>query len=665
VFRVPEPCRAERVAVGLVAALLLGLYVWAAHYRTDPVDEGYFIYTSSRVLAGDLPYRDFSTPYTPGFFYLNAMLFRLFGMDLLTLHLSVVVARLALLGLVYLLARRIVPPAFAALPVVLLLAQDQAPAAWESHPAWWASVAMLLTVWCVCRHWETGRFGWWAAAGFAAGAAFAFKQNIGLFSLAALVALAVCEYQTPHDLPERSRLPGRLKPPRRPGSVVGPVCQLALSLIATRGMLPHLDPVVFVLFCLPFAALALERLASRRQDTYQAQTHIAWHNLKATTIRLMLLGLTFAVVTLPWLLALVSALGPGEAPLGAFVGAVDTAGYYLALEPPRPEALPVVVLVALGIFGAWTVCRPWPGPLKLGVGLATLALAGAFVGELFGTVAEVHPRVERAAILISVKATTNLLLYLPAIAFWSALGLLVAGQLPPDKRFYLRWYLVSASLLLLNQYPRMDEVHMLFSAPLAWIPGAYSLWRLYLWITLEGKAALAGRVTAYVAVLLVPLAAAWPLIEIRREELLVRQTVDSLWLAPPPHLPINLPGASIMEVDRSVWKFRSLAAYFQDHTRPEDRVFVYPAAPLLYYLIDRPNATRFNHILPGLLSPADEAEVIERLATVPAMHVIWDSFGAEFWTDPGDYQRLTDSIWENYIPVESIGGFEIMRRKTP
>ena len=47
------------------------------------------------------------------------------------------------------------------------------------------------------------------------------------------------------------------------------------------------------------------------------------------------------------------------------------------------------------------------------------------------------------------------------------------------------------------------------------------------------------------------------------------------------------------------------------------------------------------------------------------MHVIWDSFGAEFWTEPGDYQRLTDSIWDNYVPVESIGGFEIMRRKAP
>jgi len=66
------PGRAERACLGLFLLFSLGLYVWAAHYRLDALDEGYFISASWRVLAGDLPYRDFSTPYTPAFFYLNA-----------------------------------------------------------------------------------------------------------------------------------------------------------------------------------------------------------------------------------------------------------------------------------------------------------------------------------------------------------------------------------------------------------------------------------------------------------------------------------------------------------------------------------------------------------------------------------------------------------------
>ena len=57
--------RRERFALGCAVGLLVGLYVWASHYRLDPLDEGYFLYTSSRVYAGELPYRDFSTPYMP------------------------------------------------------------------------------------------------------------------------------------------------------------------------------------------------------------------------------------------------------------------------------------------------------------------------------------------------------------------------------------------------------------------------------------------------------------------------------------------------------------------------------------------------------------------------------------------------------------------------
>src|SRR6266542_4540025 len=97
------PGRAERACLGLFLLLSLGLYDWAAHYRLDALDEGYFMSTSWRVLAGDLPYRDFSTPYTPAFFYLNALLFRVFGVDLLTLRVSLTVARLATVLLVYLL----------------------------------------------------------------------------------------------------------------------------------------------------------------------------------------------------------------------------------------------------------------------------------------------------------------------------------------------------------------------------------------------------------------------------------------------------------------------------------------------------------------------------------------------------------------------------------
>src|SRR5687768_6217483 len=65
-------CRAEHLAVALVAVLVLAAHVWAGQFGIDPVDEGYFLSLADRVHQGALPYRDFDTYYTPGVFYLYA-----------------------------------------------------------------------------------------------------------------------------------------------------------------------------------------------------------------------------------------------------------------------------------------------------------------------------------------------------------------------------------------------------------------------------------------------------------------------------------------------------------------------------------------------------------------------------------------------------------------
>jgi hypothetical protein len=109
-------------------------------------------------------------------------------------------------------------------------------------------------------------------------------------------------------------------------------------------------------------------------------------------------------------------------------------------------------------------------------------------------------------------------------------------------------------------------------------------------------------------------------------------------------------------------KWRGLRDYFRDHSEPGERIFVYPAAPLLYYLVDRPNAGRFAHVLPGLMTPDDERDTIRRLETMPVRFVIWDTFGAELWEHPSAYPTLEDYIWDNYDPVASIGAFEVLRK---
>ena len=53
------------------------------------------------------------------------------------------------------------------------------------------------------------------------------------------------------------------------------------------------------------------------------------------------------------------------------------------------------------------------------------------------------------------------------------------------------------------------------------------------------------------------------------------------------------------------------------NTRPGEPIFVYPTAPLLYVLADRPNPTRFAHLYPGAASPSELASVIGTLETRP------------------------------------------------
>ena len=70
-----------------------------------------------------------------------------------------------------------------------------------------------------------------------------------------------------------------------------------------------------------------------------------------------------------------------------------------------------------------------------------------------------------------------LFLYLPTLAFWAAFAKLLLTlrkeQTTLTGRTALRlWYLTAGSALLLNQYPRMDAAHMVWSGGVLLVVGA-------------------------------------------------------------------------------------------------------------------------------------------------------------------------------------------------
>jgi hypothetical protein len=426
-------------------------------------------------------------------------------------------------------------------------------------------------------------------------------------------------------------------------------------------MRAHLDGLLVAMFAAPFLALAFERL--RAASLAEPLNLVAASpRLAATVVRLGLLGLTFIGLTLVWLVPLGLALGR-ETPLGMFVGAIETAGYYWPVEELRPNVWPALGLVFIPLLVVWVASRSWPVWPRTGLLAALLAFGVVCGGMILRRSAEVHPSRLEAALLLSVQATGNLVLYLPLAAFWGAFVALMTmtRRLPGGDAFTLRWILLAGCLLELNQYPRLDETHLLFSGLLTWLAGAYALWRLHGW--LQRGLARRWAVAFYLALLTLPLAALWPTITIRYADLFPGQPGRLAWPAAPTYVRLGLPGLSVYEIDFFAEKYQRLAGYLAEHSQPGERIFVYPAAPLLYSVVNRPNATRFNHFFPGLLSGADEDETIDRLERTPASWVIWDSFGEIYWVSGRAYKRLTDYIWEAYEPVESIGGYEIMRRK--
>jgi hypothetical protein len=168
--------------IGLLLACLV-LEAGLLRYGVDDLDEGYFVQQGARVLHGQVPYRDFLTLYTPGLAYAHAALFAVLGgPSLVAPRVLSLLARGGVVGVLYALTRPFVRnPVWAAAPgLVLLLLLDDAPVRWEPHPGWLSTLFALVAVWCVTRRWLV-------AAGAAAALSYAFKQNTGVFILAAIV----------------------------------------------------------------------------------------------------------------------------------------------------------------------------------------------------------------------------------------------------------------------------------------------------------------------------------------------------------------------------------------------------------------------------------------------------------------------------------------------
>jgi hypothetical protein len=203
-----------------------------------------------------------------------------------------------------------------------------------------------------------------------------------------------------------------------------------------------------------------------------------------------------------------------------------------------------------------------------------------------------------------------------------------------DRR--LAWYLLAGSALFLTQYPRMDALHLVWSAPLLLVVGAVTLDRQKLfWAGLIVLGAFA----------------------------LVRPTIASRLMAvAQPRVTIqHVRYAAGIEVPEPTRRdLEGVVAAVQARTRLDEPIFVYPTSPLLYALTDRPNPTRFDHLNPGAANVAQLNLVIRDLEATGVRVVVVSDFWRAAWGDPGPNAVLDAWLGAHFSEVARYGAYRVL-----
>jgi 4-amino-4-deoxy-L-arabinose transferase-like glycosyltransferase len=196
--------RPEKSATDWVLALLLGAF---AVYWVRPLftyiglgsDEGIVLQGAVRILRGEVPYRDFFSFYTPGSYYLHALIFRLFGTSVQTARSLLFVYAALFPFLTYMLSRR-VNSRRASLVAALLLSLICLPARFQNLHNWDSTAAALLAVYCAVWFLQTGKETLAFLTGLFAGSSLMIDQSKGSGVLLGLVIAMVVLWRSQREL---------------------------------------------------------------------------------------------------------------------------------------------------------------------------------------------------------------------------------------------------------------------------------------------------------------------------------------------------------------------------------------------------------------------------------------------------------------------------------
>ena len=157
-----------------------------------PHDDGMLAQTGERVLNGQLPHRDFDDVYTGGLSYLNAAAFKIFGMNLMSLRIMLLIFFAMWVPAFYFCASRFASPLAAGL-VTLLSVAWSVPNYPAGMPSWYCLFFATFGVAALLEYLDTRSTRWLFAAGLCGGLSCLIKSPGIYFVAGALLFFVYVE----------------------------------------------------------------------------------------------------------------------------------------------------------------------------------------------------------------------------------------------------------------------------------------------------------------------------------------------------------------------------------------------------------------------------------------------------------------------------------------
>ncbi len=144
---------------------------------------GYSLYPAERILAGAVPYRDFHTLYPPAIVYLNAFIFRCFGVTLYHALFAVMIFKSITVMLIFCCARQVMPRGWAAMAALCGLFWLRPNGGFKAVPMHYGGLFLAIALFLLLRYLKSHNATLLWATGAAIGALALFKHNIGAYAL--------------------------------------------------------------------------------------------------------------------------------------------------------------------------------------------------------------------------------------------------------------------------------------------------------------------------------------------------------------------------------------------------------------------------------------------------------------------------------------------------